>query len=394
GDIDGNGIVSLAELTCIISGLGDPALCPNGDVDGDGLIDGCDVNAALCFFRMEQNCCAECPGACCIGGDRCTVSTQATCETPPPLGLGGTYLGVGSLCDTENVVAVVEPGGDVFVHHIGPPVDCRVGGSARRVGPCGAGPFFDPWKSPAHGQMCHSFGVADSPPIPADFFAPGSDPFTGTICLEGVPLGTTAFGSFGDADTIIQRSADPFDPAAPATLPATAQPVSIEVVALSMVGTGPITVTFNGGQNPEDWDTAVDLSSVTPAAGTLTATKTHCNGGTYTSIMNVQPRFTFTKVLDPVQVRVLDTGLAGITPVTLVQDLPAPWSHDVGTSLGLMDDPCTAFHAGVADAVVETESCAAVSTIPTVSQWGLFAMAILVIAAGALLQMKRKSTAT
>ena len=30
-----------------------------------------------------------------------------------------------------------------------------------------------------------NFGVPGSPAIPADFFGPGSDPFTGTIALDG-----------------------------------------------------------------------------------------------------------------------------------------------------------------------------------------------------------------
>lgn len=45
-------------------------------------------------------------------------------------------------------------------------------------------------------------GTPFIPQIPANFFGPGSEPFTGTIPLQGVPLG----GPFGNADTVIQRN--------------------------------------------------------------------------------------------------------------------------------------------------------------------------------------------
>ncbi len=246
--------------------------------------------------------------------------------------------------------------------------------------------------SPASGLMCHNFGVGlESPPIPADFFGPGSDPFVGQVCLAGVPLGPTAFGTFGDADTIIRRTSDPFDADGIVSLPAEASPVSIEIVALSLVSVSPITVTYSGGQDPELWSAAVDLSDVTPAAGMLMATKTHCNGGTYTSQMNVQPRFTFTKDGGGAT-EILDTGLEGIPAVTLIQDIPTPWTHAVGDSFGLMGDPCSEFHAGVSDAEVEFESCvAAPDPIPTVSEWGLVVVMLLLLAGGTAVLVTRRT---
>src|SRR3990170_2822469 len=41
--------------------------------------------------------------------------------------------------------------------------------------------------------------------IPADFFAPGSDPFTGNVNFGGVPLETFNGLGTGDADTVVQR---------------------------------------------------------------------------------------------------------------------------------------------------------------------------------------------
>ena len=65
--------------------------------------------------------------------------------------------------------------------------------------------------------------------------------------------------------------------------------VEVEVVALNLKSTDPIEVTYNGGQDPEYWNVAVDLSVVTPPPGTITAVKMHCNGGTYTSELHVKP---------------------------------------------------------------------------------------------------------
>jgi hypothetical protein len=75
--------------------------------------------------------------------------------------------------------------------------------------------------------LCHNFGSPDTDPIPADFFGSGSDAFTSTVCLRGVPLGHP---QYGDADTLISRNADPFDRCdLPSETPTT---VTIEIAAL------------------------------------------------------------------------------------------------------------------------------------------------------------------
>ena len=69
----------------------------------------------------------------------------------------------------------------------------------------------DLWSTPGGGQTSHSF--ADNP-IPADFFGPGSDPFSGTVVLEGLPIndnpGLAPIDGFdlGMTDTIVQRLDD------------------------------------------------------------------------------------------------------------------------------------------------------------------------------------------
>ncbi|MEE9296330.1 MAG: hypothetical protein V3W34_15405 [Phycisphaerae bacterium] len=313
------------------------------DCEGNGRPDECDIadGALDCQPNGIQD---ECElWACCFPEDEACIDTSSTeCFLA-----GGIFLGFECLmCPEQNAETIDEPGGEIFIHRIGPPVECPTGeAGSRSTGPCPPGQFIDAWVSPEDGVMCHTFGVTGSPPIPADFFAPGSDPFSGSVCLRGVPLGPTPpYGDFGEADTLILRTTDPFDrcglpPGAETTIP-------IEIVALSLEAVGPITVTFNGGQNPEQWDVTVDRSGVAPPPGTLSATKTHCNGGTYTSTLDVLPRFTFTKVGDPGEMRVLDTGLEGLDPVPLVQSVPNAWVHDVDPPFDANIDLCSTFHAG------------------------------------------------
>ncbi len=219
----------------------------------------------------------------------------------------------------------------------------------------GSGPYYDLWYTPnlwddpyADGSF-HSFSQH---PIPQGFFGPGSDAFSGSVQLMGGPLCQTEFGEFERIDVIIERSDDPFDPC---TAPTTTAAVEIQIVALNFVSVEPITVTYYGGGSPEQWDVTVGLSEVAAPPGLLTAIKTHCGGGTFTSELYVQPTFTFTKGDPPTEVRFLDTGLPGygpIAPSLLEQTVPVPWAHEVEDP----EDPCTKFHALV-DVSVEEKVC-------------------------------------
>ena len=58
--------------------------------------------------------------------------------------------------------------------------------------------------------------------------------------------------------------------------------VDIEIIALSLASTEPFVVSFNGGATTQLWSVAVGLSETDPQdLGTLTAEKTHLNGGTF-----------------------------------------------------------------------------------------------------------------
>lgn len=296
---------------------------------------------------------AACTGACCHSSMVCSDDTEATC-----LGLGFTWQGPGTACPTGSLVRTAMHASGPVTHWSDPTLDCF---AITRRGEQGCIPdvAIDAWTTSEEKtqQTCHQFdaGLPESPPIPAGFFEQGSQPFEGQVCLIGEPLGFTNSGQYGEADTLILRSSDPFDKCELPD-PAEERTVDIEIVALSLRSIEPITVMVDG--EPTQWDMAVDLSTVPAPLGTLTARKEHCNGGVYNSVLPVQPRFTFTKVAGPGlpagETVVLDTGdpQFALPPVVLLQTDNPPWSHDLDPYLNLASggEGCSGFHPGVEDA--------------------------------------------
>jgi hypothetical protein len=191
----------------------------------------------------------------------------------------------------------------------------------------------------AAGQDCWltPFGRAHadfaSAPLPSDFFGPGSDPFEGQVALQS---GT------GFADTIVERLGEMcFEPPDPSSAE-----VPIEIVELNLVSTEPITVTNMFGE-PSYWDVQVNLSVVPVDPGVLTATRTHEEGGTFTAEFYLQPRYRFTRVDNPGEVRIWDTGVQGQPPILMRTVGEPPWSIDEtyefctfeGWSAGVMQEP-------------------------------------------------------
>ncbi|MHC4092594.1 MAG: hypothetical protein ACYSVY_20360, partial [Planctomycetota bacterium] len=278
-------------------------------------------------------------GACCWKSQGYPVCTDNTTQQFCEVNLGGTWEGPWTTCPTEGVQTAVH-NGQTVLHVVDPTQTC---GQGSRSGDCPPEPT-DSWRSPEGGGSVHDF---TSNPLPAGFFEPGSDPFDGQVSLEGQPLGT----KYDPADTLVVRADDPFGRC---ELPSPDErTIPAEIVALSLVSSSPIVVTYNGGLDPEDWDVAVGLSVVSPPIGSITAVKDHCNGGTYTSLLSVLPKFTFTRVSDG-QVREWDTGLEGLDPIEL--SLPSggdpdpAWTHDVDPLLGLPLAECSDFHPSIEDA--------------------------------------------
>ena len=135
-------------------------------------------------------------------------------------------------------------------------------------------------------------------PIPAGFFGPGSDPFVGQVDLQGVPL--NQFDELFQADTVVQR----LEPADLTQCGSGAQ-IPVEIVALSLVSSQPITVNF--GDQEQEWNLGVALSSQEPQqTGSMLIWKGCDQGGTFKSQLPVVPKFIFERADDPAVRMVLD----------------------------------------------------------------------------------------
>ncbi|MDK1030941.1 MAG: PEP-CTERM sorting domain-containing protein [Planctomycetia bacterium] len=158
--------------------------------------------------------------------------------------------------------------------------------------------------------------------IPADFFGPGSEPFEGVIYLMGEPISPTPLGP---TDTIVERASDASFSGAP--LVAT---VAIEMVALSLVSTHPITVGFPGFDTV-DYDVSISLTPSEQTTGQMILGRGNLNddGGTISSdnlasFFDVEITLTFDKI-----------GTGGVGQAvsmldvsdTIVLAADVPWSH-------------------------------------------------------------------
>ena len=179
----------------------------------------------------------------------------------------------------------------------------------------------DAWVSP--GGTFADFN-APCPPIPADFFGPGSPAVSTVIPFAGKPLKTAPPGILGATDTIVRRLTD--------TVPLLVggiDTIPIEIVALDLVSTAPITV--GGGFGT--WDVEACLSSVMPQPGGSMTIRLLCDdGGNYDATLDVIPKFIFTEtttgqviVMDPAPLKsfagscewALVGGPAGFDPAML-----------------------------------------------------------------------------
>jgi hypothetical protein len=223
-------------------------------------------------------------------------------------------------------------------------------------------------------------------PIPADFFDPGSDPFTGIIAMQGLPLPGSALcpppptlcpnDDLSLIDTIVER----IDLA---SLPSigSSSVIDIEIVELSLKSISPITVTFNGGQDPEIWDVDVCLSPTPSPVGSMTITKTHADGGTFDSTLPVTPLFRFTRQSDAEQ-RVLDGGTEGITD--FLNAAGVPWSYANPEPLSCRSNFCTPdpfSELGLLAAHGLLPSCAS-APVPATSSKGLLVLAAALVSVG------------
>jgi hypothetical protein len=180
----------------------------------------------------------------------------------------------------------------------------------------------DLFTTPAGGATVDSHFTAM--PIPSDFFDPGSDPFTGDLTLQGSPLQTTPPNVLGPTDVVVRRNLDAILPPPPSSAV-----VPIEIVALSLVSSSPITVTYQGGMNPERWDVHVCLSvQQQQCVGSMTINRDCHEGGTFSATLPVLPLFTFVRQSD-MAIRVLDFGMLPLDPCNTIvfKTLNGHWTY-------------------------------------------------------------------
>jgi hypothetical protein len=230
----------------------------------------------------------------------------------------------------------------------------------------------------SEGNATHDFAAT---PIPADFFEPGSDPFDDQVFFAG--SGTGPCG-----DMLVERKA-------PLSLPdplPSGDTVDIEIVALSLRSVDPITVTYNGGLDPGEWDVDVELSVNPQTTGSMTVTRTHDNGGVFDSVLPVVPKFTFTRVDPPNDTRELDFGVEGIPAIQIESDPNATWTHNVALPLICPASTPNFLARGplqvpVQAVPVEKEQ---VQAVPVMGTWGLILLALMMVAGYALLAARRR----
>lgn len=174
----------------------------------------------------------------------------------------------------------------------------------------------------AGGQSFQDFSAS---PIPADFFGPGSEPFTGSIEFMGVPIGEATLGDF--TDTIVERMEDAVldGPGSEATVP-------IEMVLLNVQSVEPITVRIDG--NSTQWIVNVQAyRDGTQVPGVITIRQTSETGGTFDSQLPVVPMFTFFNAENPGQSVQLNGAEEGLT--LQFRSTGTRWLFDPGECQGV-----------------------------------------------------------
>jgi hypothetical protein len=249
--------------------------------------------------------------ACCYTNGTCQDQVASVCEAN-----GGTPLGYGTSCAGDSdgdgfdelcEVACCISGGVICVTTS---VDwCLIGWEGISMGYCtqclGDGdnnglddaceatvisPGRDYWATISPTEV--TFGMGGLlPPIPADFFYPGSLPWEGTIDLMGEPLDVP---NLGNASSAIKRNCTGL-----LAQPALSDTVEIELVALQLKGTAPIPVLDIASPEPTYYDVAVTLDPGHPSVGDMTVTSAGPSedSGVYSDVrIELYPLFEFTPV--------------------------------------------------------------------------------------------------
>lgn len=129
-----------------------------------------------------------------------------------------------------------------------------------------------------------SFSNFADDPIPADFFCPGSKPFSGSIAMQGAPIATDPPGVLGTIDTIVHRLDDAtFDADGIAT-------TRLQLMALSLASVEPIDV---GCAQPFQVTISLDGEQ---AITTMRIVRESEDGGSYVAPLQINAKVVFKPV--------------------------------------------------------------------------------------------------
>ena len=154
--------------------------------------------------------------------------------------------------------------------------------------------------------------------IARNFFGPGSDPFIGSIRLKGRTIDPT----LGTTNVIMQRREE-------INLVLGARPVNadLSLITIELQSVTPITITYNSGQNSEQWDVRVSRQESAPEEGRIIIEQSTADGGTYEATVQTRIFVKFIRRSDGAT-RQLPFGLIMGTGPTNV-----PWSFSANPPL-------------------------------------------------------------
>ncbi len=175
---------------------------------------------------------------------------------------------------------------------------------------------YDHWTVPC-GYL--EFGEnGDFPPIPADFFGPGSDPFDGIISLVGNNSNGSQFPQF---DAMINRLGPVyFSEPYPST-----GTIDIQIGQLNLKSEDPILINVGGVDSFFDVFMEIDFDS--NRGGMCEITKVDIFGGAFLKDFYFWPIITFVEVGNPASVFIYKPNSMGLPPLAYASVDAYPWTH-------------------------------------------------------------------
>ncbi|WP_458237209.1 hypothetical protein [Pseudomonas sp. P5_A2_2] len=144
------------------------------------------------------------------------------------------------------------------------------------------------------------FGGRENPPIPADFFDIGSDPWVGEVSCVGIPLEPN--GHSPTSDLVVRHDAaewiaNPTRLYGPREVPKNLR-LRCDMKRLNERGVEPITVTYGGKRPEEMWSVYVGMAKDHPGGGYIDITwiNPNGNGGLCDIEIAVKVEFKFTRL--------------------------------------------------------------------------------------------------